>query len=223
MQREIWPLVKGWQQREREHGGHKFRFFEADGSVAVCGGIGPEAARRATEALIFLYQPRHMKSVGFAGALDESLRVGQVLEPRSVINAGDGSRVDTGLGEGTLVSFGAVADQQQKVRLAAAYRAQAVDMEAAAVARGAETHGLRFSATKVISDEIGFPMPPVERFVGVDGCFNEGRFTFYALSRPWMWRRLIQLGGNSRRAAHALCDHLAREMSLARVSGAGGR
>ena len=31
-----------------------------------------------------------MISVGFAGALDGSLKVGQVLEPRMVINAADG-------------------------------------------------------------------------------------------------------------------------------------
>ena len=161
LEREIWPLVRHWRASEREYSGRHFRFFESEKRVAVCGGMGPRAARRATEAIISLYRPSLVQSVGFAGALDHSLRVGDVFEPRLVIDAGDGSRSDTGSGSGILVSFTSVAGQEQKARLATAYQAQAVDMEAAAVAKGAQAHGVRFAAIKVISDEAGFRMPPV--------------------------------------------------------------
>ncbi len=56
------------------------------------------------------------------------------LTPRLVIDAADGSRSDSGNGEGVLVSFGEVADPEQKASLAKAYGADVVDMEAAAVA-----------------------------------------------------------------------------------------
>src|SRR6476620_6213753 len=49
-------------------------------------GIGPEAARRATEAVIQLYAPIMVQSVGFAGALDSTLKAGTVLTPICVID-----------------------------------------------------------------------------------------------------------------------------------------
>jgi adenosylhomocysteine nucleosidase len=211
LEREIRPLVKGWRVSAREYGGRAFRFFEAAQRVAVCGGMGPEAARRATEAVIALYGPRVVQSVGFAGALQEGLGVGEVLELRRVIDAADGSRVDTGHGSGVLVSFGSVAGIEQKCKLAKAYGAEAVDMEAAAVAKGAEAHGLSFSAIKVISDEIGFPMPPMDRFIGQDGGFQTVAFAMHALSRPWLWAGVIRLARNSAKASRALCERLAKD------------
>src|SRR5437868_9939063 len=92
LERELSPMVRNWKASQQEYSGRNFRFFEAEERVAVCGGIGPQAARQATEAVISLYKPSMVVSVGFAGALDHSLRVGQIFEPRLVIDAGDGSR-----------------------------------------------------------------------------------------------------------------------------------
>jgi len=170
--------------------------------------MGPQAARRATEAVIALYRPSRVLSVGFAGALNGSLRVGQVFEPRVVIDAGDGSRTDTGSGSGTLVSFSSVAGPKQKARLANAYPASAVDMEAASVAKGAEAHGLRIAAIKVISDAAEFAMPPMEGFVTENGQFRSGKFACYAAVRPWMWKSVFELARNSAKASHVLCEHL---------------
>jgi adenosylhomocysteine nucleosidase len=211
LEREIWPLVKHWRMTEREYGGRKFRFFGTETRVAVCGGIGPEAARRATEAVISLYQPGAVQSVGFAGALESRLRVGEVLEVRYVIDVADGGRIDTGRGSGVLVSFASVAGSEQKSRLAKAYDATAVDMEAAAVAKGAEAHGLPFAAIKVISDEIGFPMPPIDRFTTRDGGFRTAGFVGFAILRPWLWAAVIRLARNSAKASRALCERLARD------------
>src|SRR5215831_15808021 len=102
-EREVRPLMRDWSSSEREHSGRRFRFFEKGNVVLVCGGIGAEAARRATEAIIVLYQPSVVESAGFAGALEPGLRVGDIVEPRQLIDAGDGSRAETGVGSGTLV------------------------------------------------------------------------------------------------------------------------
>ena len=126
-----------------EHDGRRYRLFENGEAALVCGGIGAEAARRATEAVIREVNPVRVVSVGFAGALDGSLQVGQVLEPRTVINAADGVRTEIGSGEGILVSSATVAGKEQKIRLGKAYGAIAVDMEAAAVAQGARGAGSR--------------------------------------------------------------------------------
>ena len=175
--------------------------------------MGPEAARRATEAIIQEVRASYILSVGFAGALDPALRVGEVIEPRTVINAGDGARTDTGRGQGTLVSFSAVAGPEQKENLRGAYSAAAVDMEAAAVAQGAELRGVRFAVLKVVSDEAGFVMPPVEKFVEADGNFRAASFVLHVAVRPWLWRSTVALARNSARATNALCTALEQYLS----------
>src|SRR5690242_4160620 len=75
LEREVRPLVKHWRVVEHEYAGRKFRAYECEEAVLVCGGIGTEPARRAAEAIIATYGPSCVYSVGFAGALDASLGV----------------------------------------------------------------------------------------------------------------------------------------------------
>ena len=208
LEREVRPLLRHWRGSEKEHAGRSFRFYENKDSVLVCGGIGAEPARRAAEAVIALYQPAIIYSAGFAGALDPKLRIGDTFVPRRVVNAGDGSSIDTGQGEGVLVSFALVANPGQKAKLAESYGAQAVDMEAASVAKAAEGRGVPFAAVKAISDESDFAMPATERFIDADGRFKTGRFAWSLTVRPWMWGTTFRLARNSRRAAQALCQRI---------------
>jgi adenosylhomocysteine nucleosidase len=216
LEREVHPLVKGWHTSEREHAGRRFKFFEK-GDVLVCGGIGTQAARRAAEAVIVLYAPEIVYSVGFAGALEEKLKVGDVVEPARVVNASDGSSVVIEGGQGVLVGLDAIASPEQKAKLRAAYGALAVDMEAAAVARAAQARGVRFVAVKAISDEVDFVFPAMERFVDSAGSFSETRFALYAAIRPWLWWKAIRMARNSRRAAGALCEHLTKRFLVGAV------
>ncbi len=208
LEREVRPLIKHWQSVEREYDGRKYKFFENERAVLVCSGIGPAAARRATEAIINLYAPVMVQSVGFAGALDSTLKAGTVLTPICVIDAKDGSRVEAGVGHWVVVSVDHTASIEQKATLAKAYWAHAVDMEAAAVARGAQAHDITFVGLKAISDEAGFEMPSIERFIASDGSFRTVAFAAFVAFRPWLWWRVIQLATNSSRAANALCEWL---------------
>ena len=210
MKEEIAPLVRGWKARQIWHDGRSYPYFESGGNgarrvVAVCSGIGEEQGRRATEAVIQQAHPSKMLSVGFAGALDASLKVADIVEPRIVVNSRDGSRTDTGRGNGAVVSAQAVAGPEQKRRLASAFGAIAVDMEGASVALGAQAHGLEFAALKAISDELDFAMPPMNQFVSSEGKFRYARFTLHVALRPWLWGRTVALARNSLRASHALC------------------
>jgi adenosylhomocysteine nucleosidase len=195
LEREVRPLVKKWKVHEREHDGRRFRVFQKDETVLVCGGVGSIAARRATEAVITLFHPKLVYSAGFAGALDPGLKVADILRPSRVINAGDASTANVAEGTGLLVSFGSVASPEQKAKLRNSFDAQAVDMEAASVARAAEARGVAFGVVKAISDEIDFEFPEV-------------RFGLFAAVRPWLWPRVIRLAINSNRAAHALSGYL---------------
>lgn len=208
LKREVSGLIDNWSRVEREHQGRKFTFFEHDEMVIICGGIGVEAARRATEAMIALYHPARVQSVGFAGALDAGLSVGDIFSPALVVDARDGSRFQMDGGKGILVTFMAVADARQKTKLAQAYGAQVVDMEAAAVVAAASAHGLRFGATKVISDELDFEMPETARFIGPQGQFRTASFALFVVVRPWLWRRAVNLASNSNKAARVLAEHL---------------
>jgi adenosylhomocysteine nucleosidase len=218
MEREIAPFVRGWNLSEREHDGRRFRFFENKDVVLVCAGIGGESARRATEAVIGFYRPASVQSVGLAGALDPKLKVGMIFSPRWVVDVRDGSRADTAKGDGVLVSAGEIANVEQKTKFARAYGAQAVDMEAASVAKGAVAHGLPFSALKAISDESNFVMPPMNEFISHDGAFRTKSFVLFAAVRPWLWGKIIRLAMDSARAVRALCAELAKEIEMETMS-----
>jgi adenosylhomocysteine nucleosidase len=209
LEREVKPLVRNWTRRTIEHAGRRYRLYENGNAALIWGGIGSEAARRATEALIGQIHPAKVVSVGFAGALDGSMQVGDVLTPAVVINAADGSRTEIPQGKGALVSSATVADKEQKIRLAKAYRAIAVDMEAAAVAQGARAREIEFAAIKVISDGLDFNMPALDHFVAKDGTFQSVRFAAHLAIRPWLWKSTLALARNSSKASRALCNALA--------------
>jgi adenosylhomocysteine nucleosidase len=216
---EIAPLVRGWKSREVVVDGRRFRIFEKQagetGMAVICSGIGAEHGRRATEILIQEAHPTKIISVGYAGALVPTLKVADIVEPRVVVNALDGSRTDIRVGHGTLVSSPVVADRGEKKRLAESYGALAVDMEGASAAMAAQTHGIEYAALKAISDPLDFAMPPVQRFVSTQGRFRFVSFAVHVMLRPWLWWRTIALARNSAIASRALCsavgEYLKRE------------
>ena len=208
LEREVSGLIEKFDRVEREYDGRRFTFFERDEMVVVCGGIGLEAARRAAGAVIALYQPILLQSVGFAGALQSDMRVGDIFAPAVVVDARDGSRIEIEGGKGVLVTFMAVAGIQQKANLTRSYGAGAVDMEAAAVAAAARAHRIMFRAIKVISDESNFEMPEMALFLDAQGRFRTASFARFVVLRPWLWRRVVILASNSRKAGGILSQHL---------------
>jgi adenosylhomocysteine nucleosidase len=217
LKREIQPLVRNWSPSSVLHEGREFTFYEGDHAVVVCGGIGAEAARRATEAAIVHYSPDLLISAGVAGALVPELNVGDTIFPAIFIDTQDGSRHETAihhaplgntaLGRTILASYPEIASVAQKQQLAKSYGAHAVDMEAAAVARAAQSHNLPFLAVKAISDDAHFEIPEMNRFVR-QGRFETKLFLFHVALRPWLWLRVIRLARNTRIASDNLCAWL---------------
>jgi adenosylhomocysteine nucleosidase len=212
LEREVRPLVRGWKSYRlpAADGLHRLRFFESEGAVVVCGGIGREAATEATRTVIERYRPQVVISAGFAGAVVPELRVASILSPAKVIAAATGTAFETGgAGGGILVTVAAVAGSEEKRRLAQRFSAQAVDMEAAAVAKAAQAEGVAFRALKAISDELDFPVPPTEGFLSASGEFKTLRFGLYLAMRPWLWARALAFGRNCSLAAESLAKALA--------------
>ena len=217
LERELRPLIRHWSPTRIHHEARDFTFYESSYAVAVCGGIGPEAGRRAAQAAIVNYHPEILISAGLAGALVPDLRIGETIFPVVVIDAGDSSRHQTAiqnapigsspLARTVLVSSAEIASAAQKQKLEKAYGAQAVDMESAAVARAAQAHGIPFLTIKSISDELDFELPDVTPFIK-GGQLQTARFALYVAFRPWLWRRVLRLARNTRIASENLCAWL---------------
>jgi adenosylhomocysteine nucleosidase len=213
--REVKLLVRGWQEHRLPG---KVMAYTNGFSVVACAGMGPERATLAVQAVLALRPVTALLSVGLAGACDPALRVGEIVRASVVIDALTGERFTDTLASNlafrqTLVTASGIASVGKKQRLYASYKASAVDMEAATVARLAQAHQLPFRAIKAISDEASFEMQELERFATPDGQFREAAFAAYSAVRPQLWPKLFALAGNSKRAVQALTSELESQLN----------
>ena len=204
LRQEVAAVVHGWGQRDIEYGARKLRFYESEKAVLVCGGIGAQAANIAAQAALIRYRPQGMVSAGVAGSLSSNANVGEAFFAAEVIDVVSGKTYHALSGTRRLVTANKILGPEEKRELAQRYSAHAVDMEAAAVAEVAAQAGLPFYAAKAISDELDFPMPPMDRFVGASGHFATGKFVLHTAVRPATWPVVWRLARNNSRAARAL-------------------
>jgi adenosylhomocysteine nucleosidase len=203
--REIEPLVRGWQKHKLPG---KVVVYTSDFAVAACAGMGPARATLAVQAAMSIRPVTTLVSAGLAGACDPSLRVGDIVHAGVIVDTQSGERFYNPQYKQVLVSAPAIASVQEKQRLRASYTASAVDMEAATVARMAQTHQLPFKAIKVISDDAAFELQELARFATHDGQFRVAAFAAYSAIRPRLWSRLFHLAGNSKLALQSLTSEL---------------
>ena len=204
MSRELAPLLRG--VRAVKHDG--VEFFELPRAVIAVGGVGKNAAGRASNAVVGRYSPSVLVSAGVAGALTSNLHVGDVVNGHEVVDADSGERfVATGAG-GTVATVSAVNGPLEKRALAERWSTDVVEMEAAAVARVAHERGIEFAVVKAISDELDFVMPPVGRFVSSAGKFETGRFALHLAFHPKWWSGVRELNANAKAASVKLCEAL---------------
>ncbi len=208
---ELKPLVKGWQRvATNDKGAKKWLLSrDADTWVAVCAGMGADAALRAYAAAVSDGPLDMLLSVGWAGSLDPEVGPGTVHIPTVVIDAQTGEQFSSTQGkrQRRLVTTARVADGAEKMRLAATYPgAILVDMEAATVARLAEMHGIPLLCIKGVSDAVGAALPDLNPFIDQGGQMRMMSFLAYVAVRPGYWPSLVRLGKNSARAAEAMRD-----------------
>ena len=220
MEREIAPLVRGWQRSTLTSGERMFTCFERDGAVAAISGIGCKNAEIAARAIVDRYRPALLISVGLAGALIRSLKVGSVFTPNVVVDAADGAEYRCAadgnhVSGGVLVSATQIAGIQAKRELVNRFHGLVVDMEAAGVAKVAQQEQIGFRCVKAISDEADFIMPPMGKFLNAAGEFQSGKFVLWAAVRPWQWTRVAALARNGKRATDALCNRLRNDLASA--------
>jgi len=207
--REVRALVKGWERRLIAGG---VEVYSNGDAVVACSGMGAARVALAVQAAMDVLPVTDLISVGLAGACDPKMRVGEIVRAGVVVDARTGERFEDAQFKQVLVSTDAIASVKEKARLHASYSAEAVDMEAASVARLAQSRGLGFHAIKAISDEAEFEMEGLARFSTAEGQFREAAFALHAALRPAMWSKVIALGRNSSKAVDALTEALRGEL-----------
>lgn len=207
---ELKPLVRGWQNSTRNDIHFWAQRNEEEEWIAACAGAGQAAATRAFAALEDGGPIDLIFSIGWAGALRAGLSPGSAHNVAGVIDIQTGERFacDAGAGELWLVTSPKVADEAEKRRLASAYRASLVDMEAAAIARLAAMRGIPFYCIKGVSDGLTDRLPDFNRFISPTGQMQLARFTLFALFRPIYWPALIRMGENSKKASQSIAKSL---------------
>jgi nucleoside phosphorylase len=210
LDREVQPLVNGWEIFQLSGEGTSFSTFRSRGmyesgeAVLCCAGTGVARAEKATRVLLASFAPRVAISVGFVGAASPELHVGDVVVPAHVLVASSGERVTADFGKGEIATLDEVAGRERKVQLWNSDRILAVEMEAAGVARSSHEAGVRFATIKAVSDELDDETEFLAPFVRPEG-FDTAGFLKYIGVRPKLWPAVARLKRNSEIASSALC------------------
>jgi uridine phosphorylase len=186
-----------------------------NGQLAMLAAHGPgrENARQAVQTACAQFAVSALISTGVAGALDPDLRVGDTFLPNLVIEFQ--TQVEyavrlpavypEGARRGRLLTVDTViqdADSKADLRESGA---DAVDMEASAVAAEAEARGLPFYCVRAISDgaETSFPLD-FNRARRPDGTFSGLELIAQAAVQPSSWKELWALRRDAEVAFQAL-------------------
>ncbi len=200
--------------------------------LVVCEtGVGCDAAARATEDVINVFQPRWIVSAGFAGALTPNLRRGHIVMADSLIDPQRhalevGLQIDAAviqsspsLHVGRLLTVkDLIRYRHEKEQLAADYDAIACDMETIAVAQACRQHQVRFLSVRIISDQLDDKLPAeVEHMLDQQSFAGKlGAATRALFQRPGSVKDMWKLRETALRAS----DRLARFLlgTLAQLS-----
>ncbi len=221
---ELNPLASRLDRLKKYTGGD-FTFrggFLRDIRIAtVESGAGRKRAERATHALLDAHQPEWLLSVGFAGALNDTLRVGDIVVANRIVP----SQAPAGTEEaGLKINIKMPADEArgvyvgrlvtaphivqtiaEKRELATRTGAMAVDMESLAVAEVCRDRKVKFIAVRVISDDCSADLPSeVLSVLGGTGSIRAGAIVGALWKRPSSYQDLWRLRQNATRAGERL-------------------
>ncbi|MBI2818644.1 MAG: hypothetical protein HYX73_01580 [Acidobacteria bacterium] len=182
--------------------------------VLAIAGAGAENAYHATSALVRKYSVAGSLSIGFAGGLCETVKVGELVVADVVIDERTGEHfpcqmhllpIDFGM-RGRLLSVVSVVNSAEAKRaLGSRWDAVAVDMESIGVARASKEMGLPFGAIKSITDASDQSIAiDFQRCRSDDEGLSSWRIVREGIASPRGIRSLWKLASSSRRAAGKL-------------------
>jgi adenosylhomocysteine nucleosidase len=198
-------------------------------AVLVQTGMGRERAETATKLVLERYPVTVLVSLGFAGALTEDLKVGDVVvcstlfcaegrgqgatKPisycsddgllRHATEALEGTAVRFCLGSGVTVPQ-VISTPEERRELRKAFDAHVVDMESYWIARIASDKRIPFVEIRSISDTPRDSLPPLGQMLTENGRMRWKEALSYFLRHPGLPIVLLGLAWNARRASRSL-------------------
>lgn len=181
--------------------------------VLAANGPGPKLAARAVDVVRERAQMDGLVSIGFCGALDPELAPCDIFVATEVVGAGSASvPLDSPrlYRRGKLLSTDRVASTVAEKSELRRSGADAVEMEAAAVAERAEHWNVPFYAIRVVTDTAAESFPlDFNRVRDAEGRFDHVKIMAAALRNPGIFPALLKLNRRCKAAAQALGDFIA--------------
>ncbi len=180
--------------------------------IVVANGPGPSLAGEAVDVVERNEDMDSVVSIGFCGGLRPALGACDIFVATEVVGVAPALAPSSSrpFQKGKLLSLDRVVSTAAE-KAAFAKNADAVEMEAAAVADRAQRYNLPFYAVRVITDtfEESFPLD-FNAMRSSDGRFSRAKILTAALRRPAaLFPELFKLNRRTKRASQALGEFLA--------------
>ena len=192
--------------------------------VLVRSGMGRDRARQALIEVAEKWDLKEVISIGYAGGLDPSLEVGDLVVADKVIEM-DSSRSDaelrsysldkemfnttvTAQGRVLLTVDRVAATPEAKKQLRDQYSAVAVDMETSALAAEAQARNLSFISIRAITDTANQELIDCSHLVAEDGDVSKLKAGWHVITHPGDLKGMIELGQHAKIATENLTEFL---------------
>lgn len=192
--------------------------------VLVRSGMGRDRARQALVEVAEKWDLKEVISIGYAGALDPSLEVGDLVVADRVIEL-DSSRSDgetksyslekeifnttTEVDRRILLTVDRIAaTPEEKKQLRDRYSAVAVDMETSALAKEAQARNLSFISVRAITDRADQELIDCSHLVAEDGDVSKLKAGWHVITHPGDLKGMIALGQHAKTATENLTESL---------------
>ena len=194
--------------------------------VLVRSGVGQQRAEDATLQVIDRFKPSTLFSIGYAGAVQPELNVGDLVIADTIIeekkkgeyspdsdwlnrakdvSCPEGFKAVVG---GLLTVDNVIHDSLSKQELGKNYSVQAVEMETSAIAKVAEEKDLPLLSLRVISDRLDQELLDSSSFLGSDGEISPLKAGWYVLTHPGSIKSALSLRSQTQIATQALTKFL---------------
>ena len=192
--------------------------------VLVRSGMGCNSAKLALAEIAGKYDLECVISIGYAGALDPALQVGELVVADQVVYFAtsksyslDEKLISTmpKARRGTLVTVDeVVATPPEKMALREKYSAVVVDMETSALAEEAEAQHLPFASVRAITDTASQELIDCSHLVAEDGDVSKLKAGWHILTHPGDLKGMIDLGKHAKVATANLTVFLKQYFEL---------
>ncbi|MEK9629360.1 MAG: hypothetical protein VW455_10105 [Nitrospinota bacterium] len=201
--------------------------------VLVRTGVGKQRAADATRKVIEKFHPQKIISLGYAGALINELKVGDLFVAKTILSSESDETTfemddpeemkwlekanqiplpkNFKLRVGKLITVDKVIHTPEgKRELGNRFGAEAVEMETLKIALLSRENNIPFISVRGISDEVGHELIDSSSFLGSDGEISKLKAGWYVLTHPGSLKNALSLRSHTLVATQNLTDFIAK-------------